>query len=44
VTQVIEAVSSDDELRKAADAILLRRFFDRNSETGSLRTPFVPAA
>jgi hypothetical protein len=39
-SQVVEALSSDDELKKAAGAILLRRFFDRRSEMGSPRTPY----
>ena len=39
-SQVVEALSSEDELRKAASAILLRRFFDRRSEMGSPRTPY----
>jgi hypothetical protein len=39
-SQVVEALSSDDELKRAAGAILLRRFFDRRSEMGSPRTPY----
>jgi hypothetical protein len=39
-TQVIDALSSQDQLKKLAGAILLRRFFDRHSELGSPRTPY----
>lgn len=39
-SEVVDALSSQDELKRLAGAILLRRFFDRHSELGSPRTPY----
>jgi hypothetical protein len=39
-SEVVDALSSQDELKRLAGAILLRRFFDRRSELGSPRTPY----
>ena len=37
----VEALSSDNETRRMAAAVLLRRFFDRNTEQGSAGAPYL---
>jgi hypothetical protein len=38
---IVEKLSSDNEIEKISAAILLRRFFDKKTEEGGRKTPFV---
>jgi hypothetical protein len=40
----VEGLSSDAETKKLAAAILLRRFFDKETEQGAAGTPYEPEA
>jgi hypothetical protein len=37
----VDALASDNETRRMAAAVLLRRFFDRETEQGEARTPYL---
>ena len=39
-TVTVEALASDNGTRRMAAAVLLRRFFDRETEQGSAGTPY----
>jgi hypothetical protein len=43
-TSTVEALSSDNDTTRMAGAVLLRRFFDRQTEQGTRGTPYVKEA